>query len=115
MRPPSRGETGRRLMRLRKNPVNASAIRNSESYASPAIQTAAAPMLPRIGPPTASLASAHAFGKASFGMIAAPRNGMKIGALTRMPCRFASSTWPISWTNMRSTNPTANGQPQNSV
>ena len=40
---------------------------------------------------------------------------MKIGALTGMPCRFASSTCPISWTNMRSTNPTANFQPQNSV
>ena len=37
--------------------------------------------------------------------------GMKTGADTGSPCRFASSTCPISWTNSNTTSPIPNHQP----
>ncbi len=39
---------------------------------------------------------------------------MNIGALACMPSRRSWITWPISWTNISTTKPTANVQPKNS-
>jgi len=44
-------------------------------------------------------------------MIAAPRNGIKRGALTGSPSHFAAVTCPISWTKIRKTRPAAKSQP----
>ena len=84
-RPPSSGTIGMRLKRLRKKPTNASATRNSEPVASPAIQHTAAPIEPRIGPASATRASFQASSGSSFIPTTAPRNGMKSGALAGMP------------------------------
>jgi hypothetical protein len=47
-----------------------------------------------------------------FDHTAAPKNGMKTGALAWMPSRRSWMTWPISCTNSSTTKPTANFQPQ---
>ena len=115
MRPPSSGEIGARLKRLRKKPVKASAIRRSESRYSPSPQVAAAPSPPMIGPAIATLASFQASSGSSLSVISAPRKGMNIGADTGSPCRFASATWPSSCTSSSRTKPNANCQPQRSA
>ena len=84
-RPPSSGTIGSRLNRFRKKPVKAIAISRLLSVASPYHQTAAAPRLPTIGPASAICASRQAFCGFSLSRIAAPRNGMKTGALTGSP------------------------------
>jgi hypothetical protein len=84
-RPPSSGTIGIRLKRFRKNPTKASPIRSSDPVASPAIQHAAAPTDPRIGPASATRASFQASSGSSFIPITAPRNGMKSGALAGTP------------------------------
>ena len=115
IRPPSSGEIGARLKRLRKKPVNASATSSSESKYSPRPQAAAAPRPPRIGPAIAIFASFQALSGSSFSMITAPRKGMNIGAETGSPSRLASRTWPSSWTSRSTTKPIANCQPQKSA
>ena len=84
----------------------------SEPVASAAIQQAAAPTDPRIGPASATRASFQASSGSSFIPITAPRNGMKSGALAGTPWRRSSKTCPSSWTKIRSTKPIANGSPQ---
>ena len=115
IRPPSSGEIGARLKRLRKKPVNASATRSSESKYSPRPQTAAAPSPPTIGPAIATFASFQALSGSCFSVISAPRKGMNMGADTGSPWRFASATWPSSWTSRSRTKPIANCQPQRSA
>ncbi len=85
IRPPSSGVSGARLNRLRKKPVNASATSRSESRATPAPHTAAAPRLPTIGPAIAIFASAQTSCGICFIVMKAPRNGMNIGALAGIP------------------------------
>jgi hypothetical protein len=85
--------------------MKASAWTARESVASPYNQTPAAPRDPTSGPASAICASRQAFGGIFFSVIAAPRNGMKTGALTGSPCRLASSTWPISCTKSRMISP----------
>src|SRR6266550_55732 len=66
---------------------------------------------PSSGPAIASFASRQALCGISRSVISAPMNGMKSGAETGSPCRFASSTCPISWTNSNTTSPIPNHQP----
>src|SRR3954451_15511811 len=110
-RPPTSGTTGSRLNRFRKNPVNASARQKSLPVASAIGMHAAAPIDPRIGPARPTRASASALPPSDFDHTAAPRNGMKTGALAAMPSRRSWITWPISCTNSSSTKPIPNFQP----
>src|SRR6266576_1793540 len=66
---------------------------------------------PSSGPPIASFASRQALCGISLSVISAPMNGMKSGADTGSPCRFASRTCPISCTNSNTTSPIPNHQP----
>src|SRR6266487_7072635 len=115
MRPPSSMPTGVRLNRLRKYPNQASAMKSGAAKISPKALQTNAPRLPTIGPPIPTHASTQALRGASLSAMNAPMNGMKTGAPTLSPNFLATSKWPDSWTNKRTTNPTANGQPQNCV
>ena len=42
----------------------------------------------------------------------APRNGIMTGSVTGMPMIRATTTWPLSWTRIKSTMPTPNAQPK---
>ena len=114
-RPPSSGEIGQRLKRLRKKPMKASAMKKSGRLPRRSPRTRQAPSVPTIGPASATFASRHTSSGSCLSVISAPRNGMNIGAHTGRPWRFASSTWPSSCTNRSRTNPTANYQPQSSA
>ena len=96
-----------------KKPKYASAISSELPVSSPTTATAAAPMLPRIGPARPTRASASALSPSDRAVITAPMNGMNIGALALIPSRRSAITWPISCRNSSSTNPAANSQPQN--
>ena len=111
-RPPSSGVTGSRLNRFRKKPVKASACHRSLPVAEAIGRHAAAPIVPRIGPARPTRASASALPPSDFAHTTAPRKGMKTGALASTPSRRSAMTWPISWMKSRTTNPTANLQPQ---
>ena len=67
--------------------------------ASPIARQAAAPSVPRIGPARPTRASASALSPSDLEKMAAPRNGMNIGALALIPSRRSWITWPISCTN----------------
>ena len=110
-RPPSSGTIGIRLNRFRKKPTNARATRSSEPVTSPAIQNAAAPTEPTIGPASATRASFQASSGSSFIPMTAPRKGMKSGALAGTPWRRSSITCPISWTKIRIDEPDRERQP----
>src|SRR5437773_11002214 len=115
MRPPSSIPTGVRLKRFRKYPNQASAMKSGAAKTSPKALQTNAPKLPRIGPPIPTHASIQALRGASLSAMNAPINGMKTGAPTLSPNLLATSRWPDSCTNRRSTNPRANRQPQNWV
>src|SRR6266568_413281 len=115
MRPPSSIPTGVRLNKLRKYPNQASAMKSGAAKISPKALQTNAPKLPSIGPPMPTHASTQALRGASLSAMNAPMNGMKTGAPTLSPNFLATSKWPLSCTNSRMTNPTANGQPQNWV
>ena len=55
--------------------------------------------------------AASALPPSDFAHTAAPKNGMKTGALALMPSRRSAITWPISCTKSSRTKPTANFQP----
>ena len=74
-------------------------------------KSASAPAEPMIGPAIASLASFQALCGICFSEIKAPMKGMKTGADTGRPCRFASATCPISWMKSSTTSPIPNHQP----
>jgi hypothetical protein len=111
-RPPSSGRTGTRLKRFRKKPVKASARRKSLSVASATGISAAVPSVPRTGPASPMRASASALPPSERAPTAAPRKGMNSMKLGLTPSRRIWMKWPISCTNKRATNPTANFQPQ---
>src|ERR687898_1818202 len=67
-----------------------------------------APRDPRTGPARPTRASARAFFGICFIVTSAPRKGMNIGAEAGIPSRLSCRTWPISCTQIRTTNPTAN-------
>src|SRR6266436_6168922 len=112
MRPPSSIPTGVRLKRLRKYPNQANAIKSGAANNSPRTLQTNAPKLPSIGPPMPTHASIQAFRGASFSAMNAPMNGIKTGAPTLRPNFLATTKWPLSCTNKRSTKPSANCQPQ---
>src|SRR4029450_8617449 len=115
MRPPSSIPTGVRLNRFRKYPNQASAMKMGAAKISPNTLQTNAPRLPSNGPPIPTHASIQALRGASLSAMNAPMNGIKTGAPTLSPNFLATSKWPLSCTNSRMTNPTANGQPQNWV
>src|SRR5438128_12625046 len=115
MRPQSSIPTGVRLNRFRKYPNDASAMKMGAANISPSALQINAPKLPSIGPPMPTHASIQALRGASLSAMNAPINGMKTGAPTLSPNFLATSRWPDSCTNRRTTNPTANRQPQNWV
>src|SRR5829696_9725331 len=67
-----------------------------------------APIEPSTGPASPTRASASAFFGICFIATNAPRKGMNIGADAGIPSRRNCTTWPISCTQIRTTNPIAN-------
>jgi hypothetical protein len=71
-------------------------------------------MVPAIGPAIPICACRIGLCAWERWKMAAPRNGMKIGAVAAIPWRRISTTCPISCTKIIKTRPTANhGPPKN--
>ena len=71
-------------------------------------------MVPAIGPAMPICACRIGDWACDRWKIAAPKNGMKIGAVAAIPWRRISTTWPISWMKIIDTRPTANQGPPHS-
>jgi hypothetical protein len=92
--------------------VNMSAFQKSSPVSTAGTASTAVPSVPSTGPASPTRASASALPPSDLAATAAPRNGMKTGALASIPSRRSWKTCPSSCTSSSRTNPSANFQPQ---
>ena len=111
---PSSCQTGIRFKRFRKKPIEAASRNTGFCVALKSTHAAVAPIVPAIGPAIPIWACFRASVGCWRWKIAAPRKGMKIGAVACMPWRLISRTCPISWTKIMTTRATANHPPYTS-
>ena len=87
--------------------LTASAKSICESVAAAPKAHAPAAAEPSSGPPKAIIASSYAEGGSPFIEITAPMKGTNTIGEKGMPYRIMARAWPVSWTNIKLTIPTA--------